>query len=885
MADSRVKITIVAKDTASRAIGKISKSFRSLGNTLRGPKGLLGTVTKFFGLFAGISFVKGSVRAFGEQEDAIESLRASLIATGKDGSNALRTLADEASRLQSITKFGDEAILSATEALNTLSGSLTGPELKEAQTALVGLAAGFFKGDIQSAAAILGKTLGSSLNALSRYGIEIDGTLSASEKLAQLLASPKMKAAFEVAKAQAKTLTGQIVQAKNAFGDFREAIGRVVVEAAGFGEQAGSLRERFEGWTAALNENREVIVAWIKAVLVSFKFVGTGFRDLVLAAFHFGEIIGNFFRTFVAGLGRAGVEIANIAVDAINVVIGLALKATKYIGGQYEQVLRDMAEAANALLPKKFEIDVESINVAAADVDVEWRINGLDADKAAARFTTEQNRLTASIAATGGALGSLIEGWKGVAEATGLAYYAEGRASSPLRDLVGSTGAGLGAADAGIGATGGAGDGLLKPPEVVAENVGVASIIPPPVFPELPDEIELPPYAEAPDAPVYPGPELPTLPGEIALPPFAETPDAPTYPGPVLPILEDEIDLPEFAPVPGAPEYPEPVLPILPAEIVLPPYGETPQAPTYPSPILPDLEEEIVLPAYGETPPSPEYPEPIVPALPKFLPLPGFGPLPSAPVYPMPVFPDLPEEIPLPPYEEPPEPPPPRAAPEVPYVPVDPFVEAGRGLDYMSGPLDDVALGFETGIDAVQRFGFALREMTGSADVMSKVYADIIFQLASELPGAFETATKAALSGEKSVGAAFASAWLNAIASVARAQAQLYAAKAIGALGEGLISKDPSAFAAAAKFAAASAAFGVLAGALSYASAGGGGGGGGGGTFSASQSDAIGAATKPEATLIIEGGDLLDLSDPKTEDQLRRALEDIGDRRVTIVRR
>jgi len=51
------------------------------------------------------------IQPYGQQQQAVEGLRTALVMTGKDGSEALKLLTDEASRLQKMTTVGDEAIL------------------------------------------------------------------------------------------------------------------------------------------------------------------------------------------------------------------------------------------------------------------------------------------------------------------------------------------------------------------------------------------------------------------------------------------------------------------------------------------------------------------------------------------------------------------------------------------------------------------------------------------------------------------------------------------------------------------------------------------------------------------------------------------------------
>jgi hypothetical protein len=86
--------------------------------------------------------------------------------------------------------------------------------------------------DLRSAFNLVGKSIGSNLNALGRYGIEIDTSASRSEKMAAIteVLSEKFDGA---AAAQAKGL-GSLKQLSNAFGDFLEIIGKQLAPAVTF---------------------------------------------------------------------------------------------------------------------------------------------------------------------------------------------------------------------------------------------------------------------------------------------------------------------------------------------------------------------------------------------------------------------------------------------------------------------------------------------------------------------------------------------------------------------------------------------------------------------------------------------------------------------------
>lgn len=78
--------------------------------------------------------------------------------------------------------------------------------------------------NLSNAADLVAKTLGSSTNALARYGIEVKGTIGSTERLDSLVNG--LNNAFGgQAKAAAETGVGALKQLQNAYGDLLETIG------------------------------------------------------------------------------------------------------------------------------------------------------------------------------------------------------------------------------------------------------------------------------------------------------------------------------------------------------------------------------------------------------------------------------------------------------------------------------------------------------------------------------------------------------------------------------------------------------------------------------------------------------------------------------------
>ena len=245
-------------------MARSEKQVRSFGKASVKVQGQLRALAgAFAGVFAARQFARGitsTTRAFAEQQRAVESLRATLSLTGRDGAGALDRLTASAARLQTQTTAADEAIIAATSSLGNLAKDLNAQELEQAQAAIIGIADTFLKGDVQNAALLLGKSIGSTTNALTRYGIQVKTSGTQSEKLAQVV--QQTGTFFDVAKAKANTLDGQIQQLSNAWGDLQEELGRVIADLFGFEDKAGGLKSVVVGLSEAVARNREKIVAW-----------------------------------------------------------------------------------------------------------------------------------------------------------------------------------------------------------------------------------------------------------------------------------------------------------------------------------------------------------------------------------------------------------------------------------------------------------------------------------------------------------------------------------------------------------------------------------------------------------------------------------------------
>ena len=219
MAGKRLSVALTLNDKqfqsglrkATRAMTKFGKSMQRTGQSLS--RNLTLPV---------LAFSAASVKAFDEQIKAETKLRTAL---GED-EKAFARLKKQAQELQKLTLFGDEATIEAAAFLAQLGLN------ENAITKLLPLIQDFATAQnmqLGDAAKLVAKSVGSSTNALSRYGITIQGTVGETERLDSAVNA--LSTAFGgTASAIATQGLGPFVQLKNELGDVSEEFGKLILE-------------------------------------------------------------------------------------------------------------------------------------------------------------------------------------------------------------------------------------------------------------------------------------------------------------------------------------------------------------------------------------------------------------------------------------------------------------------------------------------------------------------------------------------------------------------------------------------------------------------------------------------------------------------------------
>jgi hypothetical protein len=213
-----------AQDKTAKGLFNITNNGRLLNDENKKVQHSFATIRSQLLLVSfGMGLVSGSilklVGLYAEQELAEKRLTVALGFRSE-------ALIKQASALQRQTRFGDEAIIGAQAMLAAFIKDED--QLKKATDATLDLASA--KGmDLRSAADLVAKSVGSSTNSLTRYGVEAEGAAGSTERLDSIVGNIKnLFGGF--AKGELETTRGMLDATSNAIGDAGEAFGRVLLQ-------------------------------------------------------------------------------------------------------------------------------------------------------------------------------------------------------------------------------------------------------------------------------------------------------------------------------------------------------------------------------------------------------------------------------------------------------------------------------------------------------------------------------------------------------------------------------------------------------------------------------------------------------------------------------
>ncbi len=205
------------------------------------------------------------IAAASAQEDAVNSLSVALATNGNFTEKTIRSLSDYASAIQSTTKFSDDAVLSNLAFLESLTG-LSEQGLQEASDAAINLAAALNL-DLNTAFSLVAKSANGNTTALKRYGIEVVKGANDSETFANTLAAINRQFGGAAA-GQIRTYSGAVALASNAFDDFLEEVGNLIIKNPVVISAINEAGKAFLTAAQFVAENRKAIIDFVNGGLV-----------------------------------------------------------------------------------------------------------------------------------------------------------------------------------------------------------------------------------------------------------------------------------------------------------------------------------------------------------------------------------------------------------------------------------------------------------------------------------------------------------------------------------------------------------------------------------------------------------------------------------------
>lgn len=324
------KTEAVAKASGFRAGSKFASGFEG---KLKGTFGGLKTQILSLGAVLLTTFgARKIIDAAAKQEDAINALNQSLASQGKFTKEASIALQEYASQLQSVTTFGDEAVLEQLAFAQAMGAGVE--QSKEVVSAAADLAAAL-NIDLNSATRNVAKTLGG-------FAGELGEVIPALKNLSQeqLRAGEGIKVIADIYKGRASgavnTFSGATQQLSNNFGDLLEEFGFFIT--------------RNPAVVAGIKTISDELTKTIKSVSDFRKSVN--FKDVGLQAIQFAEVInGTLTRPFVF--------FANIADATFQ---GIRLGLSGLLQGFVRTLSVISGIAAQFGFGKKIAADIEQLN-------------------------------------------------------------------------------------------------------------------------------------------------------------------------------------------------------------------------------------------------------------------------------------------------------------------------------------------------------------------------------------------------------------------------------------------------------------------------------------------------------------------------------------------
>lgn len=301
-----VKKAVKSLDTLEKTAKDSAKTFESSFSFLKGLGAAVAGAFAFQKITQGIGAVTD---AAARQEAAVNSLNQALAASGEFSIEASEDMQAYASSIQQASVFGDELVLEQLALAKSFGA--TNEQAKQVVSAATELAAATGK-SLNEATRQVAKTLGGFAGELGEVNPNIKA-LTAAQLQAGEAAKILIAQYGGSALAQTRTFSGAIEGLSNAFGDFLEFLGGVLVKSPAVIQAITILRKVFEKLPGVLSQGQSNAQNLLETFIdFSVSVIPAAVQGLGLLVRGFSFIdVG--VRTLIRGVAELLVGLANLA--------------------------------------------------------------------------------------------------------------------------------------------------------------------------------------------------------------------------------------------------------------------------------------------------------------------------------------------------------------------------------------------------------------------------------------------------------------------------------------------------------------------------------------------------------------------------------------------
>jgi len=317
----------------------------------------------------------------GEQEKAEKRLSQAIGGTSQ-------SLLDQASALQAVTVFGDEQIIGVQASLAQYVREED--KLKQLTAATLDFATA--KGmDLKSASELVGKSLGSSTNALQRYGINVVGAVGSQERFNMAMEGLTKDGIAGQASAEAETFAGQMAQTKNVLGDVGELLGKEFIPFISL------VTTKVGDWAKRMNEGGVTLKRFKMSMKALFAPMKISWALVKKLWGWFGELfkVTENARTSIKNaLVPAFTILGNVFSQIITIGGNMAKMLGRILVGDFDGAKKAAHDAAVAISSFTFNIEEGSVQAKNLSDQVGWlddTTGGLITDIITLNDATEEN--------------------------------------------------------------------------------------------------------------------------------------------------------------------------------------------------------------------------------------------------------------------------------------------------------------------------------------------------------------------------------------------------------------------------------------------------------------------------------------------------------------